>query len=87
MPTTGRSVQFSEVGEQLCPQGVQVNVADQFLKVGAFFAKDGLVAVLEELAVATMTEFKVHRIAGKQPPHDGGYTARTGSQEKVGMVG
>lgn len=87
MSAIGEVIQFPEIGDQSGPQGVQVNVADQFLKIGVFFAQDGFVAVLEQLPVATMAQIEGHRIAGQQSPHEDGYASWTGSKEKVGMVG
>ncbi len=46
----GVFVEFFEVLNQLCPQGIQVDVADQFQEIRIFFTDDGFISVLEEMA-------------------------------------
>ncbi|MFW6148213.1 MAG: hypothetical protein ACOC6B_07475 [Thermodesulfobacteriota bacterium] len=48
----GVLVEFVEVLHEFCPHGVKVDIADQFEEIRVFFADDGLVSVLEEVACA-----------------------------------
>jgi hypothetical protein len=45
----GETVKFRHRGNDLCPDGVQVDIADEFLEVDIFLADDGFVTVLEKL--------------------------------------
>ena len=49
-----------------------MNVAHELQQVGVLLAKDGPVAVLEEMPTPPVPPIERHRIAGQQPPHDGG---------------
>jgi len=49
--------------------GIQMDVTDQFLKVGVFLADNRFVPVLKELPVPLMGSVEVNCIAGKEPGH------------------
>jgi hypothetical protein len=51
----GVFVEFVEVLNQLSPQGVEMDIADQFEEIRVFFADDGFVSVLEEVAGPLMS--------------------------------
>jgi len=48
----GEAIQGAEVGNHLRPEGVEMEVADEFQEIRLLFHHDGLVPVLEEVADA-----------------------------------
>jgi len=48
-------IQFTEVLHQLCPQGIQMNIPDQFKQIGVFLTQYGFITILEELSVSMVT--------------------------------
>lgn len=66
---------------------VQVDIANQFEKVGISFAEKRLIAVLEQVPVTIMTSVELLGITGEQSAHDGGDGGCSCSQKKVDMVG
>lgn len=63
-----------------------MNVTDQFLEIGVFLTNNGLVSVLKQMSVASMTSVKPCRITGQQPPHQSGQTRSTTSEQDMGMI-
>src|SRR5712692_3895741 len=49
---------------------IEVNVTEQFLKIGVFLAEDRLVPALKKMADAAVAEVKVLHITGEQSLHD-----------------
>jgi hypothetical protein len=43
-----------------------------FQQVRDLFAQEGFIAVLEKMAMATVSEIVAHGVSRNQPPHDGG---------------
>ena len=60
MTTPGIVIQFSDVLDDRGTQRVQVNVPDQFEKIGGFLADDRLVTVLEQMAASVVAQ-KEHK--------------------------
>jgi hypothetical protein len=69
MPTVRITIQSIQIIHDLCPQGIQMDIPDQFLQIGIFLAYDGFVSILEKLAMTLVPSIVGHCIAGKQPSH------------------
>jgi len=63
-----------------------VDVANKFQEVWVFFADDGFVSVLEEMACTLMFFIEGNRITGHEFPHDLAEGGRAGAQKKVKMI-
>jgi len=63
-----------------------VDVPDQFQEIGIFFADDGLVSVLEEMARAFMSFVEGNGIAGHEPSHNFAEWCEARAQKEVKMV-
>lgn len=66
------AVEFFHVPNNARPQGVEMDVADEFEQIYLFFANDGLITVLKEVPGASMAKVEGDGVAGKQPPHEEG---------------
>jgi hypothetical protein len=64
-----------------------MDIANQFQKIGVFFANYRFVAILEEMAIAVVTTIKVNGITGQQTTHETRQLDFTATQQHVGMVG
>jgi len=60
----GVCVEFVEVLNQFGLERVEVNIADQFEEIRVFFADDGFVSVLEEVACPLMSFVEGDGISG-----------------------
>ena len=65
---------------------VKMDVADQFQQVCIFFAHDGFVAVLEEMACPFVAFIESDGVSCHQFPHDLAEGCRAGAQKKVKVV-
>jgi len=63
-----------------------MDIADQFQEIGVFFADDGFVSVLEEMAGAFVSFIEGNGIPCHQSAHDFAEGGRGSSQEEVKMV-
>jgi hypothetical protein len=61
-------------------------VADEFLKIGVFFADNGFVSILKEMAVTTMSLVVSDGVSRQEPVHEGRNTFRTTPDEHVGVI-
>jgi len=82
-----RLFQRFEVRNELCTQGIQVNVANQFKKIGIFLAKDRRVAVLKKFSVPAMSPVEIGCMTRQQPSHYSGHGGITGFQKKMNVIG
>ena len=57
-------VQFFEILHQFCTQRVQMDIADKFQEIRIFFADDGFIPVLEEMAAPFMPLIEGDSMAG-----------------------
>ena len=69
MAGPGGPVQSPEIGDDLGPEGVQVEVADQFQEVRLLFDHDGLVPILEEVAHAVVPAVEGPSVPREERPH------------------
>ena len=76
-----------KVREDSRPERIEMDVAHQLQKVRVFLTENGLVAVLEEIAVSPVSAIEAHHVAREQPRHHGGERSSSCSQKKVNMVG
>jgi len=65
---------------------VQMNVTHQFQQIGIFLAQNRLVAVLEEVAMSSVSAVVPKGITGQKPSHDRGDGNGAGSKQKVKMA-
>ena len=66
----GVFVEFFEILHQFCSQGIEVDVANQLQKIRIFFADNGFVSILEEMATSLMTFIEGDGVTGHKPAHD-----------------
>jgi len=85
--TPGVAGEMREVSDAPRPEGVQVDVAHEFLEVGILLHHDGLVPVLEEMPVPLVPAVEVPGIPGEEAPHEGGKPVGATPEKKVGVVG
>ena len=64
-----------------------MDVSHQFQKIGFFFADDGFVAVLKQVAAPLMPGIERHRVAGHKAPHEADDSPRAGADEDMEVVG
>jgi hypothetical protein len=64
-----------------------MDVSNKFQLICIFFADEGFVSVLEQVAGAFVAEVEVNSITGKKSAHEGSETSLTRPQKKVCMVG
>jgi hypothetical protein len=64
-----------------------MDVAHQLQQVRVFLTEDGFVAVLKQIAVASVSAIEAHHVAREQPRHHGSERSSSCSQKKVNMVG
>jgi hypothetical protein len=83
----GKAVKFGKGGYDFGSERIEMNIANEFCKIGVFLADYRLVTVLKELACSVMTMVERNNISCKELPHEEGYSRRTASKEKVGMIG
>ena len=62
-------IQLVNGPHDLRSNGIEMNVPDQFQKIGVFLTEDGFVAVLVEIAGAMMAVIEVNSIAGEEASH------------------
>ncbi len=75
-----------EVVDNSCTQGIQVNITNQFDKIGILLAKNRFVPILEELAVTVMSFIKGDGMAGEEAGHDGVERDNAGLEREMGVV-
>jgi hypothetical protein len=81
------ALQFINALYDSCPNGVQVNIPNQFSKIGLFLADDGFETVLKQLAPAAMSMVKRNHITREKASHESGQWLGASSKKKVGMIG
>jgi hypothetical protein len=82
----GEAIEVREGGKNVRAEGVKMDVADEFFEVDVFLTDDGLVAVLEELAGATVAAVKGNDIASEKSAHQEGNAQRAAPKKEVGMI-
>lgn len=63
VPAPGVSIKPPQALHRLRSQRIEMDVANQFPKIGIFFTHDGFVSVLKQMAVAFMPDILGDRIA------------------------
>jgi hypothetical protein len=61
--------QGAQIGDDGRPEGIEVEVPDEFEEIRLFLHHDGLLAVLEEMACAPIAAIEASSVAGEQRPH------------------
>ena len=69
MAGPGVFVEFFEILRQFCTQRVEMDIADEFQEIRVFFAHNGFVSVLEEVAVAFVAFIEGYCISGHEAAH------------------
>ena len=87
MATPRVAIQTREVRHELGPEGIEVEVADQVPEVGVCLDDEGLVAVLEEMAVPAMAPVVRLGVAGEEPAHELGEPLGATPEQQVRVVG
>jgi hypothetical protein len=86
MPTIRIAVQGGQIGNHSCPKGVQMDIPNQFLKIGLFLADDGFIPVLKKMPTALVPAVETDHISGQQPPHKRCQGNCTSAQKEVSMI-
>jgi hypothetical protein len=76
----------TEVWHDPSPERIQVEVADQFEKIGLLLDGDGLVPVLEEVAGPPMAAVEGPRVPREEGPHVPGERAGACPDQEMEMV-
>jgi len=64
-----------------------VNIADELKKIRISLAHDGFVAILEEVAVAVVSQVKCDGVSCQQPAHEGGKLGCPWTKEQMEVIG
>ena len=64
-----------------------MDIANKFEQICIFFADDGFITVLEQVAGTFMTEVKGDCVTGKEPFHEPGKRDVFGAQQQMEMIG
>jgi len=86
MAAPGIPVQFREASDHAGAEGVQVEVPDEFEKVGLRLDHHRLVPVLEEMARALMAPVEGTRVSGEEAAHAPAERPGPSPDEEVGVV-
>jgi hypothetical protein len=81
---------FTKFGDPAYQPGtnrVEVDVANQFKKIGIFLNDDAFVAILEEVAFSIVAPIVPDSVASHEPPHHGGKKHYAGSHKEVKVIG
>ena len=79
-------VQLFEIFHNTGSKRIEVDIADQLQEIWIFFADNGFVPVLKEVAAALMAFIEGDRIARHDAAHEHAERDRAGAQEEVKMV-
>ena len=79
--------QFGDLAYQPGTNRVQVDVANQFKKIGIFLNNDAFVAILEEVAFSIVALIVPDSVASHEPPHHGRKKHYAGSHKEVKVIG
>jgi len=63
-----------------------MDVTNQLQKIRIFFADNGFIPVLEQMAASLMTPVKGYGIPGHKPAHDFAERGSSGAQQGMKMV-
>lgn len=86
MPAPRVVIQRIQTRHQSGTKRIEVNVAYQFKKIGLFFADDGLVAVLEQVAGSFMPKVEIDGVPGKEATHETRKLHTVTPQQQMEMV-
>jgi len=79
--TTKRvSIEFTHICHQFAAQRIEMDIANQLLKIGVFLANYRLILVLKKLPAATMPAVEINGVTGQQSAHQAGDTAAAAAQ-------
>jgi hypothetical protein len=83
----GVAVESAERGNDLRPDRVQVEVADEFQQVGLFLHHDGFIAVLESMPDPLVAAVEGPSVPRQKGAHAAGQGPRPGADQQMGMIG
>jgi hypothetical protein len=86
MAGPGIPVQGAEIRNYCRPEGVEVEVPDQFEEIRLILHHDGFVAILEEVARAPMAAIEASGVAGQESSHTPRERAAPATNEEMGVV-
>lgn len=87
MPTPGVPVECRQRWDESGAERIEVDVADQLQEVRILLDQDGLVAVLEEVALPLVAAVEGPGVPGEQPPHAGGERLPARPDKEVDVIG
>ena len=79
-------VQRLHIRHNVCAQGIEMNISDQFEQVGFLLADNGLVPVLENMPGAAMPSIESNGISGEQTAHELFELDASGAEQQVEMI-
>jgi len=77
---------FSKLLYHPSPNGIEVDVANEFKKVWILLNYDAFIPVLEEMTFSTMTQVMPDGVAGHKATHHGGKKHYTWPDKKVKVI-
>ncbi len=69
VPAPGIFVHKSKAFHQTGPHRIEMDIANQLLKVSIFIANDRFIAILKKMTVPVMAQVEVDGICGQKEPH------------------
>ena len=86
MAGPGIAVERGEIGQHLRPEGIQVEVANEFEEVRLLLHHDGLVPILKEMADAVMAAIEGAGVAREERAHTPGERPGAGADQEVRLI-
>jgi hypothetical protein len=81
------AIKFIELRYQLGTQRIQMDIRDQFQKVGVLLAENGLVPVLKQVAASPVPAVETHGVSRQKPLHNGCNGSQPGAHKQMEMIG
>ena len=86
MPRPGVAIEGGERRKHLRPEGIQVEIADEFQEIRLLLHHDGLVPILKEMAGPVVPPVEGPGVPGEEAPHAAGERAIPRADQQVGMI-
>jgi hypothetical protein len=87
VPAPGVAIELIQAADNSGPQGIEVDIANQFQKIGFFFADDGFVTILKKMAGPAIAEIEGRGITGEQAAHEAGKFLLSRAQQEMNVIG
>jgi hypothetical protein len=86
MPAIRIAVQSGQMRNPSRPERVQMDIPNQFLKIGLFLAYNGFIPILWQMPMALVPPIETDHIPGQQSPYQSGKGNFARPRKKVSMI-